>query len=52
VGFPSDLLSFSIKLPSTRHEKIRVTIFTGLIFIFIAKKNVFFLKTIQVHTYK
>ena len=29
IGFPSDLVSFSKKLPSKRHEKIRVTFFTG-----------------------
>ena len=29
MGFPSDLVSFSTKLPSKRHEKIRVTFFTG-----------------------
>ena len=27
--FPSDLVSFSTKLPPKRHEKIRVTFFTG-----------------------
>jgi len=30
MGFPSDLASFSTKLPSKSHEKIRVTFFTGL----------------------
>ena len=29
MGFPSDLVSLSTKLPSKRHEKIRVTFFTG-----------------------
>ena len=30
MGFPSDLISFSIKLPSKRHGKIPVSFFTGL----------------------
>ena len=29
MGFPSDSVSFSTKLPSKRHEKGRVTLFTG-----------------------
>ena len=29
MEFPSDLVSFSTKLPSKTHEKIRVTFFTG-----------------------
>ena len=29
AGFPSDLVSFLTKLPSKRHEKIRVTFFKG-----------------------
>ena len=29
MGFPSDSVSFSTKLPSKRHEKIPVTFFTG-----------------------
>ena len=29
MGFPSDLVSFSTKLPSKRHETIRVRFFTG-----------------------
>ena len=33
MGFPSDLVSFSIKLPSKRLEKIRVTFFTGETFV-------------------
>ena len=31
MGFPSDLVSFLTKLPSKRHEKIRVTLFTGFL---------------------
>ena len=31
MGCPSDLVSFSTKLPSKRHEKIRITFFTGKI---------------------
>ena len=30
MGFPSDLVSSSTKLLSKRHEKIRVTFFTGI----------------------
>ena len=30
MGFPSDVMAFSIKLPSKRHEKTRVTFSTGL----------------------
>ena len=29
MGLPSHLVSFPTKLPSKRHEKIRVTFFTG-----------------------
>ena len=29
LGFPSDLVSFSTKVPLKRHEKIRVTFFAG-----------------------
>ena len=35
IGFPSDLVSFSIKLPSKRHDKIRVTFFIGWVLIII-----------------
>ena len=31
MGFPSDLVSFSTKLPAKRHEKMHVTFFTGII---------------------
>ena len=31
MGFPSDLISFSTKLPSKKHEKNCVTFFTGII---------------------
>ena len=31
-GFPSELMSFSTKLPSKRYEKIPVTFFTGVAF--------------------
>ena len=31
MGFPSDLVSFSTKLLSKRHEKIRITFFKGYI---------------------
>ena len=34
MGFPSDLVSFSTKLPSKRHEKKPLTFFTGIILIF------------------
>ena len=30
MGFPSDLISFSTKRPSKRHEKTPVTFFTGI----------------------
>ena len=33
MGFPSDLVSFPTKLPSKREEKIRVTFFTGYIYM-------------------
>ena len=33
MGVPSDLMSFSTKLTSKRHEKIRATFFTGIIVI-------------------
>ena len=32
MGFPSDSVSFSTKLPSKRHEKIRVTFLVGIKF--------------------
>jgi len=32
MGFPSDFVSFSTKLPLKRREKIRVTFFTGTMF--------------------
>ena len=35
MEFPSDLVSFSTKLPSKRQEKIPVTFFTGLYSIFV-----------------
>ena len=31
MGFPSDLVSFSTKLPTKRHENIPVTFFTGIL---------------------
>ena len=34
MGFPSDLVSFLTKLPSERHEEIRVTFFTGSFLLF------------------
>ena len=37
MGFPSDLVPFSTKLPSKGHGKIRVTFFTGTLEIIINK---------------
>ena len=33
IGFPSDLVSFSIKLPSKRHEKTHVPFSEGVFLI-------------------
>ena len=47
LGFPSDLKSFSTKLPSKRHEKIRVTFFTGYVlntYLFFIDRSFIFYK--------